>query len=94
MGEVLHVSLPRDKKTKLFRGFGFVEFASGRIPLPLSCIEEDAKRALRLNGHREPSWISELTVILKTEWMDVKTKVEASSLEEEGDTKITCSKTT
>ncbi len=72
MGEVLHVSLPRDKKSKLFRGFGFVEFATSKVHCCCCCVEEDAKHALQLNGHREPSWISELTVMLKTEWMDVE----------------------
>ena len=70
-GEVLHVSLPRDKKTKLFRGFGFVEFATGRRHLEWLWLANDARNALKLNGHSEPTWISELIVMSKVEWMRV-----------------------
>ena len=32
-GSVTHVSLPKDKQTKEFKGFGFIEFSSCKIAI-------------------------------------------------------------
>ena len=53
-----HVSLPRDRKSRQFMGYGFVEFSSAA----------EAKKALTLSGHTEPSWESSLVVMSKAAW--------------------------
>ena len=53
-----HVSLPRNRKSRQFMGYGFVEFSSA----------VEAKKALTLNGYTEQSWDSTLIVMSKAAW--------------------------
>ena len=57
-GSVTHVSLPRDRKSRQFMGFGFVEFSSA----------SEATKALTLTGYTEQSWDSPLLVMSKAAW--------------------------
>ena len=72
-GTVVHVSLPKDKKTNSFKGFGFIEFSSrtfSQIDYG-NGIAEDVQKALSLNGYRDPSWVYPIVVMTKKEWSEV-----------------------
>ena len=70
-GNVTYVSLPRDKQTNRFKGFGFIEFETGLAFLLVSCVAEGALNALHLHGYRDPSWTHPIVVLTKEEWMNV-----------------------
>ena len=72
-GTVVHVSLPKDKKTNTFKGFGFIEFSSCIFANinDGNGIAEEVRKALSLNGYRDPSWVYPIVVMTKKEWKEV-----------------------